>query len=449
MANQALINAAQRMYSAKAAKAQKDIKPILDGASNLTSNVIKALDDKQKEQEEKAAKQTESFNDIILKSGKARPELTNELKALQDEYYENLKVSEGIFKNKNKRAEAVERNNQIANTLKLWQDDLRARDLVTKTPTNMSDFNGIIEKGEEVSYRDDTLAENLIYKSDGVYTTNLKGEEVRLSEYKPPVGKFQEGIDAMISSQQSAVKAGKSDLDWDSYVLPSLANNVNKLMDDPSYGSLMFDDIGNFNWATQQMQQEFPDADLSDPSVLAEKREELRNRVKANPDKYKQEFKDDVLRAYKNDYNDEAAKRIAKERIQSLKDGSGKNEDMSATINALKLGAKIIPLPGKFGTGVVASLKSDGKYYISSGAKASQPLDPETPGQGFTLKELADVLSIEYTPDKKDPMDLNNDGSISMEEFNAAFSKNTISNESSGPFPQLDLPIKSDLPTKQ
>ncbi|MDB0027188.1 hypothetical protein N9D80_01370 [Flavobacteriales bacterium] len=438
MANQALINAAQRMYSAKAAKAQKDIKPILQGASNLTSNVIKALDDKQKEQEEKAAKQTESFNDIILKSGKARPELTNELKALQDEYYNNLKISEGIFKNKNDRAKAVERNNDIATTLKLWQDDLTARDLIAQRPTNMSDFNGIIEKGEEVSYRDDTLAENLIYKPDGVYTTNLKGEEVRLSEYKPPVGKFQKGIDAMVSSQQSAVKAGNSGLDWDSYALPGLANNINKLMDDPNYGSLMFDNIGNFNWATQQMEQEFPDADLSNPNVLAEKREELRNRVKTDPDRYKQEFKDDVLRAYRNDYSDAADKAKAARNKADESDG----EDMSATINALNKGAKIIPLPGKFGTGVVAAKKSDGKYYISSGAKASAPLDPETPGQGFTLKELADVLGAKYSSDRKNTMDLNNDGRISEEEFNAAFNKNIIGNRGSGPLPQLNLPVK-------
>ena len=71
-------------------------------------------------------------------------------------------------------------------------------------------------------------------------------------------------------------------------------------------------------------------------------------------------------------------------------------KDMSVTINALNKGAKIIPLPGEFGTGIVAAKKSDGKYYISSGARASAPLDPEAKAQGYSLKELADILAINY-----------------------------------------------------
>ncbi len=73
-------------------------------------------------------------------------------------------------------------------------------------------------------------------------------------------------------------------------------------------------------------------------------------------------------------------------------------KDMSVTINALNKGAKIIPLPGEFGTGIVAAKKSDGKYYISSGARASAPLDPEAKAQGYSLKELADILAINYKP---------------------------------------------------
>lgn len=117
-------------------------------------------------------------------------------------------------------------------------------------------------------------------------------------------------------------------------------------------------------------------------------------------------------------------------------------KDMFVTINALNKGAKIIPLPGEFGTGIVAALKSDGKYHISSGAKASAPLDTQTPSQGYSLKELADILSIKYSSSKKDPMDLNNDGRISEEEFNAAFNKNIIGDRGFGPFPQLNLPVK-------
>lgn len=307
MANQALINAAQRMYSAKAAKAQKDITPIISGATMATGAVIKALDQKQKDQKEKAAKQTEGFKEIILKSGKARPELTNALEKLQEEYYQNLKTSGGLFRSKEKRSAATERNNQISMTLKAWEEDLAARDLNVKQPGSTSDFNGVVERGEDLSYKDDTLADNLIYKEDGIYTTNFKGEEVRLRDYKPPTQKFTEGFSKMIDARKDAISAGSTGLTWD-FTKDRLAVQVDALMEDDNYGSLLFDDIGSFNWATEQLKQEFPDANLDDPNVAAEKREELRMMVKANPDKYKQEFKDDVLRAYENDYNDAAKK---------------------------------------------------------------------------------------------------------------------------------------------
>jgi hypothetical protein len=307
MANQALINAAQKMYSAKAEQAQKNINPIVSGVAMATGDVVKALDQKQKDQQEKASKQTEGFKEIILKSGTARPELTTKLEELQEEYYQNLKTSGGLFRSKEKRSEATERNNQISTTLKAWEQDLIARDLNAKQPSSVSDFNGIAERGEDLSYKDDTLADSLIYKEDGIYTTNFKGEEVRLSDYKPPTQKFTEGFGKMIDARKDAISAGSTGLTWD-FTKDRLAVQVDALMENDNYGSLLFDDVGSFNWATEQLKQEFPDADLSDPNVAAEKREELKMMVKANPDKYKQEFKDDVLRAYESDYNYAAKK---------------------------------------------------------------------------------------------------------------------------------------------
>jgi hypothetical protein len=113
--------------------------------------------------------------------------------------------------------------------------------------------------------------------------------------------------------------------------------------------------------------------------------------------------------------------------------------NMLPTINAINAGAKIIPLPSTFGTGVVASLKN-GKYYISSGARASQMLDPKIDGVGYTLEELSKALGLKISSPKSDPIDTNNDGVISDEEFNRAMGRNT----SSGPFPTLQLPKKDN-----
>ena len=312
-----LIQAAQRMYSAKSAEAQKDVTPIAEGVSLLGTNITEALDEKLEDQEKRAAKSTESFKDILLKSEKARPELTSQITELQDEYFENIKISERIFGNKKEKQDAVNRNSQIESDLKAWEEDLRSQDLNASLAGTVSDFEGDAGKAAKLSYVDkDMLANNITYKRGGkagVYAKTLDKDgnivEKRLSEWSPPTSKFQAGIDAMVETQQASVKSGSTGLDWNSYVLPELNNNLNKLMDDKSFGSLLFDDIGNFNWATQQMAQEFPNADLSDSAIYKAKRQELRQMVKENPDKYKQEFKDDVLTAYKMDYDKAFAKR--------------------------------------------------------------------------------------------------------------------------------------------
>lgn len=87
---------------------------------------------------------------------------------------------------------------------------------------------------------------------------------------------------------------------------------------------------------------------------------------------------------------------------KASKTGGGKadntlKEQLETSKKAMDASASQIPLPAKiYGTGVVATKKEDGKYYISSGAKSSARLDPEEPGKGFTLSELADVLGVEF-----------------------------------------------------
>jgi hypothetical protein len=387
------------MYSAKYAEAQKDITPITKGVSYLGANITKALDEKLEEQEKKAAKTTETFKDILLKSEKARPELTSQITKLQDEYFENIKISEGIFRNKKERQKAVDRNNQIANELKAWEDDLRSQDLNASLAGAVSDFEGDAGKAAKLGYVDkDILANNIVYKrgpNAGVYTKTLDKDgnivEKRLSEWEPPTGKFQTGIDAMIDVQQTSVKAGSSGLDWNSYVLPDLSNNLNKLMDNDNFGSLLFDDIGPFNWATQQMAQEFPDADLSNPDVYKAKRQELRQMVKENPDKYKQEFKDDVLRAYKMDYDE--AKREAE--LEANKDGIKNQVDISQAINLLKNQAEVVGLPQAPGIayGNVAVLRN-GRYYIVPTADTST-FTPEPNEKGLSVNDVIRLLGGE------------------------------------------------------
>jgi len=406
-----LIQAAQRMYSAKSAEAQKDVTPIAEGVSLLGTNITEALDEKLEDQEKRAAKSTESFKDILLKSEKARPELTSQITELQDEYFENIKISERIFGNKKEKQDAVNRNSQIESDLKAWEEDLRSQDLNASLAGTVSDFEGDAGKAAKLSYVDkDMLANNITYKRGGkagVYAKTLDKDgnivEKRLSEWSPPTSKFQAGIDAMVETQQASVKSGSTGLDWNSYVLPELNNNLNKLMDDKSFGSLLFDDIGNFNWATQQMAQEFPDADLSDPAIYKAKRQELRQMVKENPGKYKQEFKDDVLRAYKMDYD----KAFAKRKEETLNDKEERDTTFLAgqyipNVDLLSNFTAIMDLkskPGRTYATTIAGIPSLGRVWYDNEMKMYVYEDIDSSGlstseAGYKKSMTADIQQL-------------------------------------------------------
>ena len=88
--SQSLISAAQRLYSTKYAKAQKDITPILEGVQGAAMQIENAITQKRKEQKEKSEKIDDSFKDILLNNPTLRPQLAAKLESLQDQYYDNL-----------------------------------------------------------------------------------------------------------------------------------------------------------------------------------------------------------------------------------------------------------------------------------------------------------------------------------------------------------------------
>ena len=305
MANQALINAAQRMYTAKAQ--QTDITPITDAVSSSVANITKAVQEKKAEQEERSEKAIEPFKNILLENPDARPQLQAELDKLQDQYFQNIKTSEKLFGNKDEKKQAIDDNNNISYVLRAYQKDLESVDLNMVAPSNPSEFNSIGEQVDGVGMKDVSLANRLIFKSGkddagkditGIYTKNHKGEEVRLSDYKGQSQINTEGFDRLVETRQNAINVAKKGGDWESEAAPRLQKNLSELMLDKNWGSMLFDDLDGYNWATQQMEQEGVDD-----------KEAFKIKVKANPDFYKKEYVNDVLAAYKLDF-DEAKRNV-------------------------------------------------------------------------------------------------------------------------------------------
>jgi len=295
---------------------------------------------------------------------------------------------------------------------------------------------------------------NLDYTLDGVFYTDVAGNRINVNDIKNPDLRNQVAIDGLFKSVTSSFELGSqgvrlniskdgSPVDTNSRII---YKNISTITNNPKAAADLFiggvpgyetdlDSNPAYQYITQQA--------ITNPEY--KNLPKLENgSIDAQSNEYKlalNKLKTDVPTQWLNTFLMDIVKDSNADGFSQYKPsppGGGEGDDMIATINAINAGAKIIPLPSMFGTGVVASLKSDGKYYISSGAKASQMFDPELGEVGYTLEELAKVLGIKIRGAKSDPMDTNNDGVISDEEFNRAMGGNT----SSGPFPNLQLPKK-------
>ncbi len=418
MANQALIQAAQRMYSAKAR--QTDYTPLVSSVTQGIANISKAVTEKRAEQEERTSEQFKSFNEIVIEDADAAAKFTNELESMQDALYKATVQAEGVLVGKDKKADARNEITSIQNRIKAYKEDFSAIDLAYTQPSSYSDFNDIGEVVDNTSIKEESLAKRLIYKEDGVYTTDHKGEEVRLKNFKPLAEINVKGFEALDGYRNEVIKGAKSKLRWND-VESSLTLGLNKLMLDGNWGSILFDNMNGYDWAAQQMIQEG-----------VENREVFKKKVKENPDYYRQEYISDVKRAFKMDYDDTIAEQELEKDDKS--GGSGRSrtplsEARIAEINIFKNSLKRAAESGKdieFPNRQIGKITSGGniQLYSEAGEKLEKlpiSLDEAMDRAKIPLDMRGDVKPIEdktstkggaYNPKsgtvKNDPFNPNN-----------------------------------------
>ena len=331
--SQSLISAAQRLYSTKYAEAQKDITPILKGVQGAAMQIENAITQKRKEQKEKSEKIDDSFKDILLNNPTLRPQLAAKLESLQDQYYDNLKISEGAFVGRGKKREAAEANNIIAGQLAKYESQLRSVDLNKKPSANISNANKTTTKVDNVIFNDKSLVDNVIIEDDGIKFINSKGEKIPLDQYKQPKEVFQVGIDGMIDTFKLVQAAGEGGKNYEGGIEEEVEANIKKFLNTDDFDSLLFDDIGTFNWAKENMMQEFGENSgvkrvdgeivIEDEAKYFDNLETLKDRVAANPQKYKDDFRGDYLASAKAKYNEAKSAYDA----EQSKDSSGTYKD--------------------------------------------------------------------------------------------------------------------------
>ncbi len=409
MADQSLINAAQRMYGAKnavAKEALKDITPIVAGVQSGTAKIAVAIAEKRKRQKEDSEKKIEPFKEVLLKNATLRPELTSRLEDLQDEYYKNLKTSEALLVGKDKKSAAVERNNEIAGILKTYESQIASVDLSKKENIDVSNANSLTAQVNDVIRKDKTLADNVIVKDDGLYFLDANGVEQSLDKYTPPMAVYQAGIDESIKLFSTIQKAGSTGVPYEGAVEQQVESNMNNMLKADNAMSLLFDDIGTFNWATENMTQYFPENSgvergnngeitIVNEDLHAANVEELKSMYEKDPEAFKAEFKKDYIESAKKQYD--IADQARKDALEAKNNNSGtdtkptyaqrlKFENFVTSFNS---GEDII------GENNIFVRNNKGGYEVYT--KGRQPvLNPPTTGKdGVAIKGSQQTITLE------------------------------------------------------
>ena len=409
MADQSLINAAQRMYGAKnavAKQALKDITPIVAGVQSGTAKIGVAIAEKRKRQKEDSEKKIEPFKEVLLKNATLRPELTSRLEDLQDEYYKNLKTSEALLVGKDKKSAAVERNNEIAGILKTYESQIASVDLSKKENIDVSNANSLTAQVNDVIRKDKTLADNVIVKDDGLYFLDANGVEQSLDKYTPPMAVYQTGIDESVKLFSTIQKAGSTGVPYEGAIEQQVESNMNSMLKADNAMSLLFDDIGTFNWATENMTQYFPEnsgverGDNGEITIVNEDLhaanvEELKSMYEKDPEAFKAEFKKDYIESAKKQYDiaDTARKDALRAKINAEATGTKpsyaqrlKFENFVTSFNS---GEDII------GENNIFVRNNKGGYEVYT--KGRQPvLNPPTTGKdGVAIKGSQQTITLE------------------------------------------------------
>ena len=323
MANQALIASARRMYQAQAQVT--DITPVLEAATSSISNITNAITEKRKDQEERSEQEVKTnFINIIKNNPNISPDLVKQLNNTQDQYFDALKRSENLFLNRDKRDQAAADLRNIEGELAALEKSLVNVDLKrAQTPRGeVSNWNNTATQAEDVMFHDDTmLAKNIMFEDRVAYlkTAGYNEEEsfesnveskgiIRLDEYKPPMTKYTEAI-LDITSKATSVQSLALQNGYvfkGSSLQNELVSQMRAYLDTDKGFSLLADNIGNFNWLDQQLldpregfenpgvtRREDGVIEITDQEAYDNNIEKLKERVKNDEKRYKQEFIDD------------------------------------------------------------------------------------------------------------------------------------------------------------
>ena len=278
------------------------------------TSLIKLAEKVDKDREEKTEeylKNPKRVVDLVKDNPEAYAKLTEALDIDKKELDKAVRQSKGFLVGREKKKEAGEKITQIQNKYRNYEEDFKRIDEILAQEGTYSQANTVGDSADNSYIYGELSRKDFEYRDDGIYVTQPStGEKVRLKDYKAPLTKWDNGIEAANTTLVNMGDTKYGAQEWET-VSDMVSAQANKLIGDKRFKSLIFDDIGNFSFAKEYLvTTEIPGITQTNESEVRDELNRLKERYDKDP-----EFKKDVQEQWKQSYIAEA-----KERFDDMKE---------------------------------------------------------------------------------------------------------------------------------
>ena len=325
-----LQESARRLYKAQYGDAMQEsakTKIITQGLDTVSKGIIemaKNIDKKLQDDQKKFKKQEKTMLQAVKDDPVAREAFTDMLDREKNIQNEASKMGSRFLVGKEKKKQAAIIKAESDTRIKSYYEDFNMINKILSNQGTYSKANTVFDSANTANiFRLATgklTKEDFEYREDGVYVTQPStGEKVRLKDYKTPMYRFDVGIEssgALLSSvgkkyNDKQLKLAQNDLEI----------QANTMIGNDNFKSLIFDDIGLFNYADENFEGK-------DPLYMAMGIENIKVEYDENPEfreKVQQDWKADYIAAGVENFNevhfpegegDEVSKKLKEEKTK-------------------------------------------------------------------------------------------------------------------------------------
>ena len=276
----------------------------LQQAQTSLIKLAERVDKDREEKNEEYLKNPKRVVDLVKDDPEAYAKLTEALDIDKKELDKAVRQSKGFLVGREKKKEAGEKITQIQNKYRNYEEDFKRVDEILAQEGTYSQANTVGDSADNGYIYGELSRKDFEYRDDGIYVTQPStNKKVRLKDYKAPLTKWDNGIEAANTTLVNMGDTKYGTQEWET-VSDMVSAQANKLIGDKRFKSLIFDDIGNFSFAKEYL-------------VTTTVENEINDELNDIKEKYDTDvsFQKEVQELWKKSYTAEA-----KERFDDMKE---------------------------------------------------------------------------------------------------------------------------------